>query len=126
MDFFMADVLLVTTISKEQECVTLINTFFTNGREDQDKLIKILVDATEEVMKYQPGFITANFHRSYDGSAVTNYAQWRSIEDWKAAMQKSEVQEHIKITMENYERKRALYQVVHISHAADSVASDGV
>jgi quinol monooxygenase YgiN len=122
----MADIPLVTTISKEQDCVTLINTFFTNGHEDQDKLIKILVDATEEVMRYQPGFITANFHRSYDGSAVTNYAQWHSTEHWKVVMQKPEVQEHIKITKENYERKTALYQVMHISHAVDSTICDPI
>jgi quinol monooxygenase YgiN len=122
----MSDAPLITTISQGEKCVTLINVFFTSGPEDQDKLIKIAIDATEEVMRYQPGFISANFHRSYDGSAVVNYAQWRSTEHWSAALQKPEVQEHIKIIKEHYKMKAALYQVVHISHAADPTTDDPV
>jgi len=121
----MVDTPLVTTISKDKECVTLVNTFFTSGSGDQDELIKVLVDATEEIMKHQPGFISANIHRSYDGNAVTNYVQWRSTEHWRAAFQKQEVREHIKIT-EKYERKMGLYQVIHVSHAVDSALNDAV
>ena len=39
----MEDVQLATTISKEEECVILINTFFTSGPQDQDEVIKILI-----------------------------------------------------------------------------------
>src|SRR5215469_11760309 len=86
---------MVVTISKEKECVTLINTFFTSGSEDQDEVVKVLIDVTEEVMRHQPGFISTSIHRSYDGSTVTNYAQWRSSEDWNAALQKS--REHLQL-----------------------------
>jgi quinol monooxygenase YgiN len=120
----MADAPLVTTISEGKECVTLINTFFTSGPEDQDKLIKIIINAAEEVMRYQPGFISANLHRSYDGSAVTNYAQWRSTEHWSAALQNPEVQEHIKIIKEHYKMKTALYQIVYISHSANTISKN--
>lgn len=115
----MEDVQLATTISKEEECVILINTFFTSGPQDQDEVIKILIDLTEEAMKHQPGFISANIHRSYDGSAVLNYAQWRSAEHWKTAMQKPEIQEHTKL-VQKYTKKPLLYQVVHVTNAVDS------
>ena len=37
-------------------------------------------------MRQQPGFISANIHRSLDGTKVTNYAQWRSVEDFEAML----------------------------------------
>jgi hypothetical protein len=41
-------------------------------------LVDVLVDATQTVMRKQPGFISANIHRSFDGTRVTNYAQGSS------------------------------------------------
>jgi quinol monooxygenase YgiN len=121
----MTNVPLVTTISKEQECVTLVNTFFTPEPQDQDEVIKVLTDLTKEVMRYQPGFISANIHRSQDGSTVLNYAQWRSTEHWKAAIQKPEIQEHTKL-VQKYTKKPTLYQVVYVSHAGTLPVSDRV
>ncbi len=46
--------------------------------EQQQRLVDLLVEATEAVMKYQPGYVSANIHKSLDGTRVTNYAQWRS------------------------------------------------
>ena len=122
----MSDAPLITTISEDKECVTLINTYLASGHEDQDKLIKIIIDATEKVMRYQPGFISANIHRSYDGSAVTNYVQWRSSEHWSAALQRPEVQEHINIIKERYTMKWAFYDVAYISHTVDPNTKDSV
>jgi quinol monooxygenase YgiN len=31
-----------------------------------------------------PGFVSASLHRSTDGTKVTMYAQWRSIDDYQA------------------------------------------
>lgn len=114
---------MAITISKEKECVTLINTFFTSGSSDQDEVVKVLIDVTEEVMRHQPGFISTSIHRSYDGSAVTNYAQWRSSEDWNAALQKA--REHLQL-LTKYTRKPALYEVIYIMHAADPTVSDSI
>lgn len=54
----------------------------------QRALIDLLDRATENVMRKQPGFISANIHRSLDGTRVANYAQWRSKADLEA-MQKN-------------------------------------
>ena len=35
-------------------------------------------------MRHVQGFISASFHRSFDGTKVTAYAQWRSAEDYQA------------------------------------------
>ena len=35
-------------------------------------------------MRHVPGFISASLHRGLDGTRVTMYAQWRSVEDYEA------------------------------------------
>jgi heme-degrading monooxygenase HmoA len=60
-------------------------------------LIAVLIQATEEVMKKQPGYISANIHKSLDGTKVTNYAQWRTKEDFEAMLKNPEVQKHMEI-----------------------------
>jgi heme-degrading monooxygenase HmoA len=37
----------------------------------------MLIEATE-YYEWQEGFISANIQRSLDGTAVVNYAQWKS------------------------------------------------
>ena len=38
-------------------------------------------------MRHVPGFISASLHRSLDGTKVTMYAQWRSLEHYQAMRQ---------------------------------------
>ena len=66
----------MTRISRRDGVVTLINVF-TVAPEDQQRLLGLLVEATESVMNKLPGFVSANLHKSLDGTKVTNYAQWR-------------------------------------------------
>ena len=69
----------LTTISKNANVITLIN-IFTVEPENQQRLTDLWVDITEDVMCKQPGFISANFHKSLDGKHGANYAQWMSVE----------------------------------------------
>jgi hypothetical protein len=71
------------TISKENNCVTLIN-IFTVEPSNQKKLMELLVEATERSVRHVQGFISASFHRSLDGTRVAAYAQWRSAADYQA------------------------------------------
>jgi quinol monooxygenase YgiN len=63
--------------------VTLINVFKVQPR-DQQRLIELLTQATENSVRKAPGFISARLHRSHDGTKVTMYAQWRSRGDYEA------------------------------------------
>lgn len=67
----------VTTISKDTDIVTFINVF-TVAPENQQRLVELLVETTEDLMSKLPGFISANIHKSLDGTQVVNYAQWKS------------------------------------------------
>ena len=84
----------MVTISKDNDVVTLINVFNV-APEDQQRLVDVLANATRTVMREQPGFVSANIHRSLDGTRVTNYAQWRSREAFEAMLRNQEAAEHM-------------------------------
>jgi quinol monooxygenase YgiN len=73
----------MTTHPLQNESVTLINVF-TVDPHNQERLIELLTRATETSVRHAPGFISANLHRSIDGTKVTMVAQWRSAEDYQA------------------------------------------
>jgi quinol monooxygenase YgiN len=75
----------VTTISIDQPVVTLVNVFHVHAAQ-QAELIDLLRRTTEETMSRFPGFVSANFHASLDGTRVLNYAQWRSRADFEAML----------------------------------------
>ena len=70
-------------ITKERKLITFINVFNVDP-EKQQQLVNLLIQATESSVRHVPGFISATLHRSLDGAKVAMYAQWRSIEDYKA------------------------------------------
>lgn len=84
----------MTEIAETNDVVTLINVF-TVAPGDQDRLVELLVTATEEVKRDQPGFVSANIHASFDGARVVNYAQWESRGDFEAIFEKTDVEEHM-------------------------------
>ena len=71
------------TISKTAKLVTFINVFTVEAA-SQLRLVELLVRVTETVVRHAPGFVSSALHRSLDGTKVTMYAQWRSIEDYEA------------------------------------------
>jgi quinol monooxygenase YgiN len=73
----------MTTISPRRKLVTLINVF-TVDPANQQALIDLLARATETSVRHAPGFISASLHRGLDGTKVTMYAQWRSVEAYQA------------------------------------------
>lgn len=85
----------MTTISKDAAGLVLINTFKV-APDKQQALIDLLDRATDQVMRKQSGFISANIHKSLDGTRVANYAQWRSKADFEAMQKNPEAGVHMK------------------------------
>ena len=85
----------MSTIDKNADLMTLVNVF-TVKPENQEKLVTLLTDATEQVMRSLPGFISANIHRSLDGTKVVNYAQWKTETDFQAMRKDPEAGKHMK------------------------------
>ena len=73
----------MTTILAGSQYFTLINVFTVDAMQ-QEKLVELLVQATEEGVRYADGFISSALHRSFDGTKVTMYAQWRNREAYNA------------------------------------------
>lgn len=101
----------MVTISPGNSVVTQINVF-TVESENQQKLIEMLIEATEKTMKKLPGFVSANIHKSLDGVRVTNYAQWRSREDFEAMLKNPEAIVHMKPITEIATFDAHLYEVI--------------
>jgi quinol monooxygenase YgiN len=83
-----------TTIRADVEIMTLVNVFTVEPPQQQE-LVDVLVEATDEVMQTLPGFVSANIHGSLDGRHVVNYAQWRSQEHFAAMRENPAVGPHM-------------------------------
>lgn len=109
-----------TTITPGQTICTMINTL-TVKPERQQELMDYLKEMTEEAVVTAPGFISANFHLSKDGTRIVNYAQWRSVEDLQAMLARNphhvkhcqELSEHIDV--------KADLTVVYCAYARDGL-----
>lgn len=104
-----------TTIRSGGDVMTLINVF-TVDPERQQELIDVLVEATERVMRDLPGFVSANIHRSDDGTRVVNYAQWRSREDFQAMLQNDLARPHMARAAELASFDPIVCEVAHTDH----------
>jgi quinol monooxygenase YgiN len=74
------------TIAKHNEVITVIFRLATAPAQQQE-LIDLMIDALETTTKHQPGFVSASFHKSLDGTRVFNYAQWRTQAEYEAFAQ---------------------------------------
>ncbi|HEX7114656.1 MAG TPA: antibiotic biosynthesis monooxygenase [Steroidobacter sp.] len=85
----------VTTIDAQSGVVTLINIYEVEPRK-QAELASALAEATETVMRHQPGFVSVNIHKSLDGCRIVNYAQWASKADFDRLMKNPQAQAQMK------------------------------
>ncbi|MDH6435206.1 heme-degrading monooxygenase HmoA [Streptomyces sp. SAI-144] len=72
----------MSSISVADGYFTLFNIFHTDGPEGQ----RLLFDQWRGLppANVQPGLVSGNFHRGFDGLSVVNYAQWESKEAYDA------------------------------------------
>ncbi len=105
-----------TTIQTGQSYITMSNVF-TVSPENQQRLLDLLVRATDEVMYQVPGFISANLHRSLDGVRVINYTQWESEAAFKAMFGFPGVKEHMDGAYEIATADYHIHEVAHVRHA---------
>jgi quinol monooxygenase YgiN len=73
----------MTTISKDLQIITFINVFKVEPQ-NQRRLVGLLEKVTDTSVRHAPGFVSSTLHRSLDGTKVTMYAQWRSMEAYEA------------------------------------------
>lgn len=81
------------TISKNAALITIINKFSVEPN-NQNMLLKYLDDLRMVVEKLT-GFISANVHKSIDGTRIVSYAQWKSKENYQAVYTNLEAKQHL-------------------------------
>jgi quinol monooxygenase YgiN len=105
-----------TVIQVGEEPVTLINVFDVDPSQQQE-LVHLLNEGTEEVIAQRPGYVSVNILASSDGSRVLNYAQWRSPDDLKATMADPGVQDYARRAAQLAQASPHVYSVVAVHHA---------
>ena len=103
-----------TTISKTDELVTVINLFPIDPK-NQPKLLDLLKELSNNFVENQPGFISANVHRSFDGKRVISYAQWKTKEDYQSIYSNVEAIPYLDKIKAITKFDWNLYQVVYTS-----------
>jgi quinol monooxygenase YgiN len=101
----------MTTITKENKILTLINVF-TVEPVNQQKLVDLLILATESSVRKMPGFIFSGLHRSLDGKKVTMYAQWRNMEDYQAMRNNPDASPYLQQALGIASFESGMYEVV--------------
>ncbi len=110
----------MSNIAANTGSITLINTFYVTP-EKADQLLQLLITATDEVMRQQPGFLSANLHMSLDKKRVVNYARWRSKEHFEAMQANPEAKPHMQqaaALAEDFDPQ--LYTVAHVEDHGQS------
>jgi len=103
----------MTTISLSPKLVTLINVF-TVEPANQQQLLELLARATESSVRHASGFISSSLHRGLDGTKVTMYAQWRSVEDYQAMRENPAPLPYLQQALAIARFEPGMYEVVEI------------
>jgi quinol monooxygenase YgiN len=111
--------LKMTTISPNRKLATLINVF-TVEPANQRQLLELLTRATETSVRHAPGFVSASLHRSLDGTKVTMYAQWRSVEDYQAMRENPAPPPYLQQALAIAKFDPGMYEVVETFSGSDS------
>ncbi len=102
-----------TIISKDANLVTVINKFSVEP-ENHKRLLQLL-DDLRAVVEKQPGFISANVHKSFEGTRIVSYAQWNTKEDYQAVYTNSDAKFILEEIKKISKFSWNLYEVVYTS-----------
>ena len=91
--------------------IILINVF-TVDPANQAELLKLLAQATEALVRCAPGFISARLHRGVDGTKVTMYAEWQSIEAYQAMREDPAPRHYLERALAIARFEPGMYEVV--------------
>jgi quinol monooxygenase YgiN len=110
-----------STIDQDSKVTTLINVF-TVEPNNQQRLVDLFIEATEKVMSQQEGFISANIHKSLDGTKVVNYAQWKSKEAFEKMLKNPTAITHMNDAFSIAKLDGSFYEVVFVENQNSKVA----
>ena len=74
-----------STIQVQTDILTVVNVLMPKP-EEQEKVVNLLQKGMTDTMQHQPGFISANIHKSLDSSHILVYAQWKDSQSLQDAV----------------------------------------
>lgn len=77
-------------IDQASEFQTVLTTFEVTPGTSED-LLEELQSAYEDVIRHQPGFISAALHVNDAATRIANYSQWERREDFQAMLRTDEM-----------------------------------
>ena len=113
----------MTHIAENTGFVTLINVF-TVEPSDQQELLALLASATQTSVREVPGFVSAALHRSTDGTRVTMYAQWKSVEHYQAMRSNPVASPYLAQALAIAKFDPGMYEVVKVFYAPVGTQGD--
>ncbi len=98
---------------KNHQPITQI-TFIESEPQTQGEVLSLMIERAD-FMARQPGFISINLHRSFDGRRIVNYIQWANPESLHAAHRSPEFRkEWNRFERLTDEIDPHLYEVAHV------------
>jgi hypothetical protein len=89
----------VAIISESQDCITAIVTFKCET-DQQEELANKVRAYIKDFISVQDGLISSHLHISLCGKRVANYAQWKSMEHFKAFGEKAKTRPELPALLE--------------------------
>lgn len=103
-----------TTKTALKEKVIFLNIFTIPEGETAEHLVKLLEEATQEVMQYQQGFRSATIHVALEENRVMNYVIWDSAEDFRNMRQNPAAIAHMTEIRKTFPADGRLYKAVSV------------
>ncbi|MBW7961632.1 antibiotic biosynthesis monooxygenase [Bradyrhizobium sp. BR 10261] len=104
------------TIRTGSDIATLVNVF-TVEPGNQQKLVELLKEGTENFFSKQPGFISSSVHAGKEGGRAVNYSQWRNAQDIENFRKDPEFAPYIQRLAAIAKAETILCEVVEVNHA---------
>ena len=92
--------------------VVFLNVFTVPEGKTAEELVKLLENATQEVIQFQQGFRSATIHVSLEEDRVMNYVIWDSVEDFKNMRQNPSAIAHMTEIRKTFPSDGRLYKAV--------------
>jgi len=105
---------MVSTIEQGNKVATLLDVFTVQPK-DQQRLVNLLIEATEKVTSQQEGFISVSIHKSLDGTRVVNYAQWKSRDTIEKMLKNPRAISYMSEALSIAKLDGSLYEVVFVN-----------
>lgn len=96
-------------LSDRHDCLTVMVTFECST-EQQAALADKVRAYIRDFISQQPGLISSHLHLSLCGTRVVNYAQWRSMDDFKAFGERARLRPELPALLA-YKPKAVFYRV---------------